>query len=290
MKTLMMIGLGLLALILAGCGDSKTIYITKPDTDPPAAPRGVTSTTGDGQVWVDWYPNGESDLAGYKVWKASEVDGLAGEGYDLIGTVGASATSFTVQNLPYATTYFYAVSAYDRAGNESLLQEEDVFDTPRPEGFATLNDFNLDPNTAGFSFSNNSPYGAIVRWDNASADIYFEFVPADNAWFINVTNLNTDIQDMGYTKSFDDVSYSPTAGWSKAGWVEAIEGHTYIVWTADDHYAKIRVRSINDPVNTEVVIDWGYQLDSDGLGQLELKPAVRPQHDPATYLRKSIGR
>jgi len=285
MKAIKMIGLAVLTLILAGCTETKTIYVTGPDIEAPAAPRGVTSTTGDGQVWVDWYPNGESDLAGYKVWRNSiDLDSA----YFLIATV--SGTSFTDNNVNNGTTYFYAVSAYDDDGNESALSPNDAFDTPRPEGSNFLQDFNLHPGTAGFNFSNSSPYGSRVAWDNLSADIYLEYVSVDGVYFINATNTGVDIQDMGYTDSFDDISYSPTSGWSAVGWVEAIAGHTYVVWTADDHYAKIRITSIGEPVNSGVSIDWGYQLSTSTYGQLELKPAVRPQHDPATYLRRTIAR
>jgi hypothetical protein len=148
-----------------------------------------------------------------------------------------------------------------------------------------MSDFNSNPTTAGFAFTNSAPYGFTVGWNSASADIYTEYVPADGVFFINVTDVNTDIQDMGFTESLDDISYAPPSGWSAVGWVEAIVGHTYIIWTSDDHYAKIRVTAIS---GSGVTFDWAYQLDTDGLGHLELKPAVRPQHDPATYLRRSV--
>ncbi|HXF49748.1 MAG TPA: hypothetical protein VNL73_10050 [Verrucomicrobiae bacterium] len=203
-----------------------------------------------------------------------------------------SETNYTDQNLDYGRTYFYFVTAFDHSGNESPRSEL-AYDTPRPEGSSLVQDFNLHPSTAGFAFTNSAPYGSVVAWNSGSADIYFEYSSADAAWFINVSpiNVNTDLQDMGYTDSFDDVSYSPTSGWSAVGWVEAIVGHTYVVWTADDHYAKIRITSIDNP-NSTVYFDWGYQIDGSGLGQLELKPAVikKPQHDPTTYLRRQITR
>jgi hypothetical protein len=241
---------------------------------------------------VDWLANGESDLAGYKVWRASEANGIAGGPYSHIATVNVGTTTFIDQYVTNGVTYFYAVSAFDNVGNESALSPEDVFDTPRPEGSSFVQDFVEHPTTAGFAYTNSAPYGSVVAWNSVSADIYMEYVPADGAWFINVTNVNTDIQDMGYTDSFDDISYSPTSGWSAVGWVEAIVGHTYIIWTSDDHYAKIRITSMGDPVSSGVSFDWGYQIDSEGLGQRELKPVVlqKPQHDPATYLRRPIVR
>ncbi len=289
MNGMKMIGLAVLTLILAGCTETKTVYVIGPDIQAPAAPRGVTSTTGDGQVWVDWYANGESDLAFYRVWRSLQASGPYSTLADVTGT---SYIDNTANN---GTTYFYAVSAFDDAGNESELSPEDVYDTPRPEGFNNMRDFNVAPGSAGFDFRNGSPYGVRTSWTADTADVYMEYVPADLAWFINVTDIYTDIQDMGYTSSFDEISYAPDTnqGWSSAGWVEAIEGHTYVIWTNDNHFAKIRITSIDQGSST-VYFDWGYQLvDITGdPGWRELKPAVikKPQHDPVTYLRRQIAR
>lgn len=279
-----LIGIGFLALVLNGC-EKKTV-IVNPDVEPPAAPRGVTSITGDGQVTVQWYPNGESDFEGYLVWKSTVSDNGP---YNLIGDV--TGTQLVDQNVVNGNTYFYAVSAYDRSGNESALSRDTVFDTPRPEGSNNMRDFNVAPGSAGFDFRNGFPYGVKTSWTADTADIYLEYVPADGAWFINVTDVGIDIQDMGFTSDFDEISYAPgpTEGWSSAGWVEAILGHTYVIWTADNHFAKIRITSINQGSST-VYFDWGYQLVNidDHPGWRELKPAVRPKHDPATYLRRSV--
>lgn len=48
-----------------GC---ETNHLIEPDTESPAIPRGVLSVTGNGRITVEWFPNGERDLAGYKVW------------------------------------------------------------------------------------------------------------------------------------------------------------------------------------------------------------------------------
>ncbi|MCI0329879.1 MAG: hypothetical protein L0196_02850 [candidate division Zixibacteria bacterium] len=282
MNGIKMIGLTVLTLILAGCNDTKTVYVTGPGNEAPAAPRGVTSTTGDGQVWVDWYPNGESDLDFYRVWRALQYAGP----YSAIADVTGS--SYLDQNVNNTTTYFYAVSAFDKAGNESALSPDSTFDTPRPEGSNYMRDLYVAPGSAGFNFTNSSPYGIRTAWTDANADIYLDSV--DGVWFINVTYPDIDIQDMGYTTSFDEISYAPEFGWSNVGWVEAIDGHTYVIWTADYRYAKIRITSIDD-VNSYVYFDWGYQLSTSQDGNRELKPVIgKPQHDPATYLRRSIAR
>src|SRR5262249_13977282 len=54
-------------LLLAGCHDDS---VSPRDVNPPAAPRGVVSVTGDGTVYLSWLANTESDLAGYRVYEA----------------------------------------------------------------------------------------------------------------------------------------------------------------------------------------------------------------------------
>jgi hypothetical protein len=64
-------------------------------------------------------------------------------------------------------------------------------------------------------------------------------------------------QDAGYI-DLEDVDYAPTSGWSQSGWVELIEGHSYIIWTRDDHFAKFAVVRLTFDA---VTIDWAYQED-----------------------------
>jgi fibronectin type III domain protein len=89
-----------------------------PSTPPPAPPPPSPST---GTVTLTWTANREPDLTGYKVYvgTASGTYSFPGSAF-VIGKV----TSYTVSNLPMGQTYFFAISAYDSAGNESLLSAE----------------------------------------------------------------------------------------------------------------------------------------------------------------------
>ncbi|MDN5942938.1 MAG: fibronectin type III domain-containing protein, partial [Nitrospira sp.] len=65
-----------------------------------------------------WKANREPDLAGYKLYI-----GTASGRYDFAGSpfFADIATSYIVSNLTKGQTYFFALSAYDSAGNESVL-------------------------------------------------------------------------------------------------------------------------------------------------------------------------
>ena len=242
-----------IVLLAAGCRDDSGPVR---DVYPPAAPRGVYTVTGDGTVTVRWLANTESDVVGYRIYEAPCAAG-GGCPYDRVGaTVG---TSFNVIGLANGETRYYAVAAYDVAGNESDLSAETLFDTPRPEGFGRILNNYLDSATgSGYDFS----AFAARNWDDPLTDMFFGHNSGIYQMF--VPDLQTDIQDAGYASSLDAVDFSPTSGWSPSGSVELIVGHCYIVWTRDDHYAKLRVTEIRPGttgVPAKVVFDWAYQVD-----------------------------
>jgi hypothetical protein len=243
-------------LLLIGCYE-EDVY--QADLEAPAVPRGVYSITGDEEVILSWYPNAENDLAGYRVYRGAAERG----DYFLIATTGA--VQFVDRNVTNGRTYYYAVSAYDRSGNESDLSYDLVFDTPRPEGYGVrLFDFNVTPAVAGYDFATFRPQ----HYQSPGTDVYFEYHAPSGGLFLNVANAQTDIQDFGYTDSLDDIGYAPVDGWSPLGYVECIAGHTYVVWTDDDHYAKLRVVTVNPGF---VEFDWAYQT---AIGNRELKAHV----------------
>ena len=85
------------------------------DTTPPAAPTSLTATPGDAIVDLDWADNGEPDLDGYSVYRATSSGGP----YSLVSGSLLSTSAFSDTGVTNGTTYFYVVTASDLAGNES---------------------------------------------------------------------------------------------------------------------------------------------------------------------------
>ena len=77
----------LVALIFGGLSGCYIDTEDDRDNEPPAVPRGVITITGDEQVVIEWYPNGEYDLAGYEVWR-----GRDGTNFDSLADVSADTT------------------------------------------------------------------------------------------------------------------------------------------------------------------------------------------------------
>lgn len=253
----------LAGLLLWGCEDTERVYITEPDLTAPGVPRGVNSLTGDQQVTVYWYGSTEPDLDLYIIYRDDEdPDDL----YEEIGRVHVnefrSQWSFIDRDVQNSHTYFYAVSAVDYEGNESDLSYEDVFDTPRPEGFNVYVDATADQ--SGWNFLRRMK----VSRNSPDADIIFDYDEQLETIFIEAADANDDIQDFGYTDDIDEVGWAPEEGWSSVGWCEVILGHTYVVWTDANRYAKVRVFDMG---STWVRFDWAHQEDP---GNPELKPVV----------------
>jgi hypothetical protein len=266
-------GLSLLiipVLLLTACDQRSTTYVSRDDTMAPPVPSGVTTTTGDGIIWVEWNPiNGIPDLAGFYVWRST--DNLD---FFWIATVGKNVIEYEDDNVVNGVTYYYGVSSFDEDGNESRVSfdYDPAFDTPRPEGFDEIIYDSFDPDyedLSGFDFSMEER----VHWDASRCDIYLEYDtnPFIEAFFIVLGDNGRYIQDMGYTDHFDDITYAPNDGWSSLDYVEVIEGHTYVLYTWNDHYAKIRVTQAILSPHSRIVFDWGYQIDP-GNRELKIDP------------------
>lgn len=95
---------------------SDVVVMTR-DIVPPLRPRGLTIQTMKNRIALAWNRNTDDDIAGYQVyrWAADRKD-----------SVRINATllppeklSFTDSTMAFGTVFYYAVSAVDRAGNES---------------------------------------------------------------------------------------------------------------------------------------------------------------------------
>lgn len=232
----------ILASILAVMFGACTMHVI--DTTPPVMPSGIRTISLDNAVQLDWNENPDRDLAGYHVWVSDRYDGR----YTRIGS--SKFARFVDYGARNGVTYYYGVTAYDFDGNESEMSRDVAYDTPRPEGYdVRLYDYRVFPGTSGYDFSTYS----VGPYDDEFTDFFFENF--GGRYYLNVWD-DTDIQDMGFTATLDDISVAPVSGWSPSKYAEAIVGHTYVIWTWDDHYAKVRVKSI---VGTHIAFDWAYQ-------------------------------
>ncbi len=104
-------------LTCTGSGGSTTQSVTVSVTAPPAQPPAAS-----GSAALAWAPSPDADTLGYRVYYGTAprtYDQVRGSGLDAQG-----ATRFVVQDLVPGQRYYFAVTAYDAAGNESAFSTE----------------------------------------------------------------------------------------------------------------------------------------------------------------------
>jgi fibronectin type 3 domain-containing protein len=92
---------------------SSEVRITPSDTFPPSAPGGLLAVAAPKSVELTWEANTESDLASYRVYRAT------GEGAFEKAADGLQTPGWSDRAVESGKTYRYAVTAIDQAGNES---------------------------------------------------------------------------------------------------------------------------------------------------------------------------
>ncbi len=262
-----------LGALLSACDDDVVVV---GDGAPPI-PAGVYSVTGDESATITWSPLLGADVRGYNVYASTEPDGP----YERIARLfGEETAQYVATGLENGVTLYFAVDAFDFDGNTSDLSIELVHDTPRPAGFGlTLFPPEVNTDVAAIDWSEYPGGNAAlaVPWDDLLAD--FLVVRVDSVLYFKGTTIDdgtglfrNDIQDFGFTTTLDEVDWAPAEGWSQNQEVELIAGHSYVVWTWDDYYAKFRVTGIS---KTSVTIAWAYQATDDYDNRFELAPGQK---------------
>ncbi|MFE7650457.1 fibronectin type III domain-containing protein [Streptomyces phaeoluteigriseus] len=92
---------------------------TTPDRTAPLAPAAVKAVRGDGRATVSWARNAEADLAGYRVYRSTSTPVAIDTAHRISGSAPLTGSALTSTGLRNGTKYWFAVTAVDRAGNQS---------------------------------------------------------------------------------------------------------------------------------------------------------------------------
>ena len=96
-------------------GYSSQVSATPHSTTPPAVPTGLSATSGDAKVLLDWNDNNEPDLAGYNIYRST----TSGSGYTKVNTSLQTSSDYNDTGVTNGTTYYYVVTAVDTSSDES---------------------------------------------------------------------------------------------------------------------------------------------------------------------------
>ena len=95
------------------------------DDSPPAPVAGLSATPVPQGILLNWSPSPDPDLAGYVVYRGTSEGEL-----DPLTAQLLAATSYTDAEVTPGTTYYYAITAVDNAGNESAVAQSAVAIAP----------------------------------------------------------------------------------------------------------------------------------------------------------------
>lgn len=158
MKYSFVLLLALFAMLLSGCGGGGGYYYQPPATQspppvPPNAPYNLTAVAiSQSVVNLQWMDNSDNE-EGFMIYRDNNV----------IATVGINVTTYQDTGLEPATTYQYAVKAYNQAGeSEASLY---TVTTPNPPITVTLDRIGV--------YDNREP------WIRGVGDVYVGIIVTD---------------------------------------------------------------------------------------------------------------
>ena len=146
-----------------------TVYgkATIPDEQPPSAPVELTADSIESsQVTLIWVTSTDDvGVTGYRVYRDGTRIGFA------------QANSFTDTSVEPDRVYTYEVSAFDTAGNESLLSAPLVVITPKEEDLLGYWKFDEGSGTAALDASGNSLLGGVfgATWVTGRDELALNF-------------------------------------------------------------------------------------------------------------------
>jgi hypothetical protein len=92
---------------------SAEVAVTPRDIFPPPVPTGLAAVVSTGSIELMWDRNTAPDLAGYRVYRAQQAGA-----FEKLAEV-REAPTYSDRQVTSGQTYRYAVTAFDKAGNES---------------------------------------------------------------------------------------------------------------------------------------------------------------------------
>ncbi|MEC0211577.1 S8 family serine peptidase [Paenibacillus ehimensis] len=193
------------------------LSIQPPDQVAPAAPGSLSASADPvGNVTLTWTPPADEDLKQYKVYRSTR----SGAGYEAIGTV--TSATYTDTNTVENTTYYYAVTAQDYSGNESVKSNEASLTVRRP---AVLFSDSFDSNTDnGWTHG-----GAKDEWERGvpAAPGPAEAVSKPNVWGTDLDGTYENGADASLVSPSINLTNVTNATLAFQHWFEIESGYDY---------------------------------------------------------------
>ncbi|MGC9363200.1 MAG: hypothetical protein ACP5FZ_01375 [Fidelibacterota bacterium] len=219
---------GFLSTTLERCGENIE------DPDPPTAPHWVAPTEpavsrgrgirpyneGDGII-LEWHPNPEEDLSGYKLYRAAytELDESEGE-FTLIADInafslGGTDTSYIDDLVQFSIDYYYYLRAYDQAGNKSISSDTIWFSLiPKTDPLTPIGQLSAPPVNFEWYDNTNSASEYIIFLETVA--------PRNDIWISRFSRPNYGDSFQSKPFNFDGYAEALISGQNYRWCVKAI--------------------------------------------------------------------
>lgn len=109
----------------------ESAMVAQADTEAPSDVENVKATAGDEMVTLTWNVATDNDLvAGYKIYYGTSPVTEPGDEYEMEPIDAGNKITYDVTGLENGTTYYFALTAYDAANNESANYSVEASATP----------------------------------------------------------------------------------------------------------------------------------------------------------------
>jgi oligosaccharide reducing-end xylanase len=180
----------------------------------PSAPAGLTASAGNASVSLDWSDNGESDLAGYNVYRST----TPGSGYVRQNGPLVTSSAYSDTTVVNGTPYFYVVTAANTAGHESPYSIEASATPAGTVSATTLHVDSIVVSTVPAGGPNKKGRAAVVIRDNNGSPVANATVSGTFTGTLNETaGATTDstgtavVQTNSFRKTISSLTFCVTA-------------------------------------------------------------------------------
>ncbi|UCE25758.1 MAG: M28 family peptidase, partial [Candidatus Zixiibacteriota bacterium] len=216
----------------------------------PLAPSGVAAMPVISGVRIDWHPNDELDIAGYRLYRRINDNPL----YDSLNTTLLTDTTYTDYPLSGANRYYYAVRAFDQSGYYSDLSAE-AYGRPitLDQGVLVVDETRNSTNPpdslqdAFYTFILDNYYADVHEYDSSQhAPVLADFVPYSSiVWFADDYIQNFASDHVNEFQTYLDLGGNLWfAGWRPTANLEGQVSYPFSFSSGDFMYDYFRVSNV----------------------------------------------
>lgn len=259
------------------------------DSTAPGYVDNLKAFPKDGAVQLTWDAATDNvGVTGYKIYMGTETVDEAGESYDLGSLEVANALEYTIPDLENETTYYFALTALDAAGNESESYSFEASATPTGSGDDGKNPVIVSAKATTCD-SATVTFSETVVFPEEDPGSAFEIENLDNRLYLKVLEVSYDGADhtslLLKTETMEEgAQYLMTVGLE----IEDNSGNPIVSGTSDTAVFSGEACVEETPADTESTDDDATDDGTDGTADDDDNGTVAPEDETPPHLEEAL--